>query len=516
MTARSPRLLTKADRDRQRRIVREFTMIWPLFFAQLALIGTIAAGLCLQNGLYLTLAMPLGLVAFAAIRARKWYRTDPHRLSLTAIENHIEFLRVSSLLIAALAALCFTSLMAGVPQDVMMIVTVLLVVMGMISALCFYSQQSHACRNVGVLFAPPVFFLVGTAESSNIALAGVLSLVGLLICLMVVTINRLVTSHFTRSMVARAQVEAERRALEHLLSVAQPNFAEMTLQGLITLASDGFVKLTGLPRRMLVGRHLERLIDISFDESAEGVATIRHAIANGLPFLDVETVARNQAGDVVAAMTTGIPLYDLEDQLIGYRLWSTDITESRQAVAARKEEEARLQEMARLADEQMAMQTAALSSLTGNSDTLLNAPLPDIAIIVIDGTAAGARQIAAQLTAWDFVPIVAADPREVIDLFENQESQVVVTGLTVPPETIAELKIWMGGADLPVRQIDIGRCSADQTGLSDWSPVVLFDALALSLAETATLRIRALADQLLPADVSNDRPNGETAYRDAG
>ena len=116
---------------------------------------------------------------------------------------------------------------------------------------------------------------------------------------------------------------------------------EVDMAGLYTYIHPAIEKICGFLPDDLVGKL--HFYDLTPEKEREAVKEGAFSIMeSGRNFSRMETVARNKDGGVFWALVSGMPIYDREGALSGYRGSTTDITEKKLMEIALRENEERL------------------------------------------------------------------------------------------------------------------------------------------------------------------------------
>ncbi len=139
----------------------------------------------------------------------------------------------------------------------------------------------------------------------------------------------------------RKQVEEQLRASEQkfkdLTETTTDWIWEVDKDGVYTYVSPKVEELLGYEVSEVLGK---TLFDLMAEEEAERVRKIfKGKVANREPFFESQNVNRHKDGYVVILETSGIPIFDGDGQLKGYRGIDRDITDRKEAEEALRESE---------------------------------------------------------------------------------------------------------------------------------------------------------------------------------
>jgi PAS domain S-box-containing protein len=145
----------------------------------------------------------------------------------------------------------------------------------------------------------------------------------------------------------------ERKRAEEALRESQKRFQaltettsdfvwEMDANGVYTYCSPQINELWGYKPEDMIGRTpFDRMIPEDREHAIKMFRTISESPSS---FKGMETHSRDSAGRIIVLETSGVPFFDIDGRLRGYRGISRDITERKRAEEALRESEARLKE----------------------------------------------------------------------------------------------------------------------------------------------------------------------------
>jgi len=155
------------------------------------------------------------------------------------------------------------------------------------------------------------------------------------------------------TLVRQAGVALQRKRAEEALRESQKRFQaltettsdfvwEMDANGVYTYCSPQIYELWGYKPEDMIGR---TPFDLMIPEDREHAIKMFRTISESpSPFKGMETSSRDNTGRIVVLETSGVPFFDIDGRLRGYRGISRDITERKRAEDELRKSEAKLKE----------------------------------------------------------------------------------------------------------------------------------------------------------------------------
>lgn len=135
-------------------------------------------------------------------------------------------------------------------------------------------------------------------------------------------------SVLTRQLADLKRIRANEQRYRHYASAAADFFWELDARLTFRVASDGLVRVLGLPRDHIVGRTLDQLLDHPANISEESHWTEHLALLRECqPFRDFE-FRWSVDGESRTVRYSGIPVFNIAREFVGYRGVGCDVTAS--------------------------------------------------------------------------------------------------------------------------------------------------------------------------------------------
>ena len=154
--------------------------------------------------------------------------------------------------------------------------------------------------------------------------------------LLIILIVLLITAEYRD---AFGRLQKDKGRFRSLVEATSDWIWEVDTQGVYTYASPKVRDLLGYEPEEVLGRTPYDLMPP--EEAARVAEAVRPNFEQGRPFAHVENTNRHKDGHLVVLDTSGVPAFDEQGTLRGFRGMDRDITEQKRATEALRESEAR-------------------------------------------------------------------------------------------------------------------------------------------------------------------------------